>query len=70
MPLNAILKLLGEAANQLPEIFRDEHSDIMWHSVISFRNRLIHGYFGVDYQILWYIVQNDLMDLEQQLKRL
>ncbi|WP_460914222.1 HepT-like ribonuclease domain-containing protein [Spirosoma areae] len=34
---------------------------------MSFRNRLIHGYFGVDYQILWYILQNDLTALESQL---
>ncbi len=60
-------EIIGEAANQLPNTFRDVHSDIVWHSVVSFRNRLIHGYFGVDYQILWYIVQNDLLDLEYQL---
>ncbi|WP_183973138.1 HepT-like ribonuclease domain-containing protein [Runella defluvii] len=40
---------------------------IAWHGVISFRNRLIHGYFGVDYEILWYIIQNDLQELEEQL---
>lgn len=60
-------EIIGEAANQLPDTFQNDHSEIVWYNVISFRTRLIHGYFGVDYQILWYIVQNDLQDLESQL---
>lgn len=63
-------EIIGEAAHQLPESFRNEHLEIVWHSVISFRNRLIHGYFGVDYQILWYIIQHDLSALETQLSNL
>jgi uncharacterized protein with HEPN domain len=60
-------EIIGEAANQLPVSFRETHSFIQWHSVVSLRNRLIHGYFGVDYHILWHIVQNDLVHLEKQL---
>jgi uncharacterized protein with HEPN domain len=60
-------EIIGEAAHQLPQSFRDQHTEIVWYSLISFRNRLIHGYFGVDYEILWYIVQYDLPDLERQL---
>ena len=63
-------EIIGEAANQLPEAFQNEHAEIAWHGVISFRNRLIHGYFGLDYEILWYIVQNDLQSLENQLRAL
>lgn len=63
-------EIIGEAANQLPQAFQNEHPAIAWHGVISFRNRLIHGYFGVDYEILWYIIQNDLQELEKQLSAL
>ncbi|WP_081469209.1 HepT-like ribonuclease domain-containing protein [Runella slithyformis] len=41
---------------------------IMGHGIISFRNRLIHGYFGVDYQILWYLLQNELPQLKIDLQ--
>lgn len=60
-------EIIGEAANQLPADFQKEYSHIEWHHVISFRNRLIHGYFGVDYRILWFILENDLPNLENQL---
>ena len=59
-------EIIGEAANQLPKSLQDANPSIQWHSVISFRNRLIHGYFGVDYQILWYVIQNELPDLEKK----
>ena len=63
-------EIIGEAANQLSPAFQNEHDEISWYSVISFRNRLIHGYFGVDYQILWTILQEDLPELEIQLSKL
>jgi uncharacterized protein with HEPN domain len=48
---------IGEAAGQLPQAFKDGYPHIAWRGVVSFRNRLIHGCFGVDYQILWYILR-------------
>lgn len=59
-------EIIGEAATQLPKSIQEANPSIEWHSVVSFRNRLIHGYFGVDYQILWYVIQNDLPDLENK----
>jgi len=59
-------EIIGEAANQLPKSFQEANSAIAWHSIVSFRNRLIHGYFGVDYQIIWYLIKNDLPDLEDK----
>jgi uncharacterized protein with HEPN domain len=61
-------EIIGEAANQLTVDFRETHGHILWHGIISFRNRLIHGYFGVDYQILWYLLQNDLPQLKIDLQ--
>ena len=59
-------EIIGEAATQLPKSIQEANPSIEWHSVVSFRNRLIHGYFGVDYQILWYVVQIDLPILENK----
>lgn len=63
-------EIIGEAANQLTPDFREEAPHIMWHSIISFRNRLIHGYFGVDYEILWYLLQNELPQLKTDLQNI
>jgi uncharacterized protein with HEPN domain len=48
-------EIIGEAANRLPEEFRDQHSSIDWHKVRGFRNRIVHDYFGIDYAIVWEI---------------
>lgn len=59
-------EIIGEASNQFSTDFQKLYPDISWHSLISFRNRLIHGYFGVDLEILWHILQYELQNLEIQ----
>ncbi len=61
-------EIIGEAAGQLPQAVKGNHSKIVWYGVISFRNRLIHKYFSVDYQTLWHILQNELSVLRIQLQ--
>ena len=61
------LEILGEPANQVPESFKNKSVNIDWRGMIGLRNRLIHGYFGVDENILWQIIQDDLPDLKSQL---
>lgn len=48
-------EIIGEAANRLPESFKDQHTDIDWHRIRGFRNRIIHDYMGIDYEIVWEI---------------
>jgi uncharacterized protein with HEPN domain len=48
-------EIIGEAANRLPEIFKDQHPDIDWHRIRGFRNRIVHDYMGIDYEIVWEI---------------
>lgn len=63
-------EIIGEAANRLPEEFRDNHSDIDWHRIRGFRNRIIHDYFGIDYTIVWQIKESFLPELLEKLKKL
>lgn len=62
------LELLGEAAAQLPEDVRSRAPDIEWRKLIGLRNVLIHGYFGVDEDILWDLVQNKVRPLKEALE--
>lgn len=48
-------EIIGEAANRLPESFKDQHTDIDWHRIRGFRNRIVHDYMGIDYEIVWEI---------------
>lgn len=64
------VELLGEAARNLPEDVRLLSPDIEWPKIIAVRNILIHGYFGIDDDILWDIVQNKIEPLRQALDAL
>jgi len=44
-------EIIGEAANRLPEEFKDRFSEIDWHRILGFRNRIVHDYFGIDYSM-------------------
>jgi uncharacterized protein with HEPN domain len=64
------LEVIGEAVNHLPELFISSHPEISWSKAIAVRNRIIHEYFGVDYSILWNILQNYLPEFYQSVKQL
>lgn len=53
------LELIGEAASHIPDSVRRAHSQIPWRQVVATRNRLIHGYLGIDNDTLWSIVEQD-----------
>lgn len=57
------LELIGEAASHLPEDFRSAHPEIPWRMIIATRNRLIHGYLGIDKDTLWSIICDDVPEL-------
>lgn len=57
------LESIGEAATHIPDQIRMTHPKIPWRMVIATRNRLIHGYLGIDNETIWSIVQDDIPDL-------
>lgn len=64
------LELIGEAATHIPDIVRNENPQIPWRLIIATRNRLIHGYLGIDNDTLWSVIQDDIPILLQQLREL
>jgi uncharacterized protein with HEPN domain len=57
------LELIGEAATHIPDEVRASHPEIPWRMIIATRNRLIHGYLGIDNDTLWSIIQDDVPEL-------
>jgi len=54
--LSAVLykfAVMGEATKLLPEQIRVQYPDIPWRSIAGLRDKVIHGYIGVDYELLW-----------------
>ena len=61
------LELIGEAATHIPEEIRQANPQIPWRIIIATRNRLIHGYLGIDNDTLWSIIRGDIPSLLPQL---
>jgi uncharacterized protein with HEPN domain len=64
------LELIGEAATHIPEAIRAANTSIPWRMIIATRNRLIHGYLGIDNDTLWSIVEDEVPELITRLERL
>ena len=50
------LEIIGEAAKKVPDEFREAHPALEWRAMAGMRDRLIHGYFGVDLELVWDVV--------------
>lgn len=64
------LEIIGEAAKNLPPEFRKKHADMPWSEIARTREKLIHGYFGVDLALTWDIVKKDLPELKKKIKKI
>ena len=63
-------EIIGEAASRVSGEFKSDHPEIEWRRIVGFRNRIIHEYFGIDYEILWQVIEENLNELIQTLSNL
>lgn len=62
------LELIGEAAAHIPDEIHSAYPEVPWRMIIATRNRLIHGYLGIDADTLWSIIRDDVPELLPLLK--
>ncbi len=68
MTIDAVVRnieIIGEASKMVPEDIKQKNSDIPWKKLSGIRNRIVHDYFGVDVNIIWFIVSNELLQLKE-----
>ena len=70
LALIRLLEVLGEAAKSISHECQTEYPDIPWRQIAGTRDRLIHGYFDVDLDVVWKIVSGDLPSLVVQLQQI
>ncbi len=64
------LSQMGELANRIDADFAQRHKDIPWHYLYALRNRIVHDYEGVNLQLIWEIISDDLEPLRQSLLKI
>ena len=64
------IEILGEATKNLSKQIRDQCDFLPWKNIAGMRDRLIHDYFGVNWDIVWDVVIHDLPDMINSLNRI
>ena len=61
-------EIIGEAANRIDPDFKIRYPELEWKRIRGFRNRIIHEYFGIDFEIVWTIIEEDIDNLTDWLE--
>jgi len=64
------LEVIGEAVANLPEDFKEKHSEIEWRDIKGFRDIAIHQYWNIDKEIVWEIIQDELDPLQKRIEEI
>jgi len=64
------LEIIGEAAKKLPNEFRIQYPKVEWRAMAGMRDRLIHGYFGVDHDLVWEVATEKVPELRREVSRI
>jgi len=64
------IEIIGEACTRISPAIKENYPEVEWKNIIGFRKISIHEYFGVNFQIVWQIAQNDIPVLTQQFSKI
>jgi uncharacterized protein with HEPN domain len=64
------LEIIGEAVKNLPPDFKKKYKEIEWKKIAGLRDKIIHYYFGVNWDILWDVIRNQLPKLKEQVEKI
>lgn len=61
------MEIIGEASNHLSKDLKAKFSDIQWAQIVGMRNVFAHEYFGIDSNLVWEIIKNDIPELKERI---
>ncbi len=62
------LEIIGEAVKTIPKQITEQYKQIEWNKIAGMRDKLIHHYFGVDYDLVWDVIENHIPKLKEAIK--
>ena len=70
LALTHLVQVIGEAARQVSREFSREHTEIPWQDIVGMRHKVVHDYLGVDEDVVWRVVTEDLPPLIASLQKI
>ena len=70
---NAVMRsieVIGEASRHVPVALREKYSEVPWKEIIGMRDKLIHGYSGIDYETVWKATNEDVPSLKKLIQKI
>ncbi len=64
------IEIIGEAVKKVPDDIKGKHAHFEWRAMAGMRDKLIHDYFVIDYDIVWDVVTNKIPELQQKIKEI
>ena len=64
------LEVAGEATRSIPQDFTSQHPEVPWRGLNDFRNVIVHQYFRIDIELVWRVIHNNFLPLEDDFRRL
>lgn len=68
LALTRLIEIIGEASNHVTQETKNDFTDIEWRVLNGIRNVIVHEYFGIDYDIIWAVIQKDIPLLRVKLE--
>lgn len=64
------LGIIGEAAKNIPANIKNKYPDVEWKKIAGLRDILVHAYFGIDLEVVWDIIKNNLPELKRKVSKI
>lgn len=64
------IEIIGEASNRISDVFQEKHPELPWNQMRAIRNKIVHDYRGIELEIIWDTVKNNLPGLKIQIEHL
>lgn len=64
------IEIIGEAVKNLPRDFKSRNKEVPWNDIAGMRDRIVHFYFGLDYDLVWDTILRDIPELKKKIRKL